>query len=727
MLNPKYSAAAVAATVLLITFLAYASQLFVLTLDERQFWVFNALVGCIWVNYARCIFTDAGGVPGNWQPSWQKLESFGGDSDGQEDGDDNDEDDESCCGVSSGGEVKGGGKAGARVQVGPDASGRIWGNADCRWCKRCKKWKPARAHHCKTCQKCVLLMDHHCPWTFNCVGYRTWPHFLRFLTFVIAACSYLETFLVAQCLDVYRARNMPAYLGPSLQQLMLLVFLLLFNTLTDVSIIVLWLRIAANIVEGYTTIECWEQERHAALVKRKAVRRQAFPFDVGVYENLSLFMGGGILTWLLPVLPSRSVGEGNDASGGGGLRYEINGYEKSWLAWPPPDPEKFGIHERRHVQREMQSGPWTRGEYDVNDVHAFRRRQREDMKRFQAATDDAADEYASDGENSNERKKLASEDMLDSYLDSGYGMADAYYDDRQQQQRQEQTSTNTRKRWRNEEGDTLADYGVDEDADVLGEEDSVPLAELLRRRREKQALLQGYKVTMYSASLRRKSPWSAAIAGLSTSAVLGNVKESFHLPHASLNLSGDDVCFVFLDCEDVATDELAALAIRRVKLCESLARSRGILLLRTLDDRTIFDTLQRRLQSEFGEPAARSPFLLPLSNVEDLVPVLESFVRELRAQKSVQAERNEALRRARMLRSLNLLGKAVTHTNITEHAVYGIAEAFPGMAAYSEACLDVNARRGLAALLTVDERDDIRGQRLVDSLVDFWQQNRTAD
>ncbi|KAK6332779.1 Palmitoyltransferase [Orbilia brochopaga] len=489
MLNPKYSAAAVAGTVLLITFLAYASQLFVLTLTREQFYVFNTLVGCIWVNYARCIFTDPGGVPAGWQPSWQKLDTFGGGDDDENEAapDDNPEDDDDESSSDEGGEKR----VGAREQALADKSGRIWGNADCRWCKRCKRWKPARAHHCKTCQKCVLLMDHHCPWTFNCVGYRTWPHFIRFLTYVIASCSYLQKFLVVKCLEVYRSRNMPAYMGPSLQQLMLLVFLLLFNTLTDVAIIVLWLRIVANIIEGYTTIECWEQERHTALVKRKTVRRQAFPFDIGIYENLSLFMGGGILTWLLPVIPNRSVGEGTDGSGSGGLRYEINGYEKSWLSWPPPDPEKFGIHERRHVQREMQSGPWTRGEYDVNDVRAFRRRQREDMKRFQGAgyAGDDGDEYASDGEEKKDQKdskRVVDEDLLDSYLDSGYGVGDTYFDERQ---RQEQG----RKRWRNEEGDTLADYGVDEDADMLGEEDSVPLAELLRRRREKQALLQQNK------------------------------------------------------------------------------------------------------------------------------------------------------------------------------------------------------------------------------------------
>lgn len=38
-----------------------------------------------------------------------------------------------------------------------------------------------------------------------------------------------------------------------------------------------------------------------------------------------------------------------------------------------------------------------------------------------------------------------------------------------------------RKRWTNNDGETLADYGVDEDAEDADED--VPLAELIRRRK----------------------------------------------------------------------------------------------------------------------------------------------------------------------------------------------------------------------------------------------------
>jgi len=36
-----------------------------------------------------------------------------------------------------------------------------------RLCRRCKAFKPDRAHHCSICQRCIIKMDHHCPWVNN--------------------------------------------------------------------------------------------------------------------------------------------------------------------------------------------------------------------------------------------------------------------------------------------------------------------------------------------------------------------------------------------------------------------------------------------------------------------------------------------------------------------------------------------------------------------------------
>jgi palmitoyltransferase len=33
-----------------------------------------------------------------------------------------------------------------------------------RYCHRCMRVRPPRAHHCRRCGTCVMRMDHHCPW-----------------------------------------------------------------------------------------------------------------------------------------------------------------------------------------------------------------------------------------------------------------------------------------------------------------------------------------------------------------------------------------------------------------------------------------------------------------------------------------------------------------------------------------------------------------------------------
>jgi palmitoyltransferase len=42
-------------------------------------------------------------------------------------------------------------------------------SGEARFCQKCSRHKPPRAHHCRVCKRCVLRMDHHCPWINNCV------------------------------------------------------------------------------------------------------------------------------------------------------------------------------------------------------------------------------------------------------------------------------------------------------------------------------------------------------------------------------------------------------------------------------------------------------------------------------------------------------------------------------------------------------------------------------
>lgn len=91
----------------------------------------------------------------------------------------------------------------------------------------------------------------------------------------------------------------------------------------------LW-SLGANI----TTIEGWEIERHSALLRRARVLggyldgpdgikvriiKQEFPYDIGIYQNIKQGMGGGPLSWLLPLAPSPSIH--------GGLKFDVNEFE----------------------------------------------------------------------------------------------------------------------------------------------------------------------------------------------------------------------------------------------------------------------------------------------------------------------------------------------------------------------------------------------------------------
>ena len=53
-----------------------------------------------------------------------------------------------------------------------------------KFCKRCRSFKPSRAHHCSLCNRCIIKMDHHCPWVNNCIGLGNHKLFLLFIFWI---------------------------------------------------------------------------------------------------------------------------------------------------------------------------------------------------------------------------------------------------------------------------------------------------------------------------------------------------------------------------------------------------------------------------------------------------------------------------------------------------------------------------------------------------------------
>jgi palmitoyltransferase len=101
---------------------------------------------------------------------------------------------------------------------------------------------------------------------------------------------------------------------------------------------------------------------------------------------------------------------------------------------------------------------------DVGDVEAFRRRQREDW--FERSG--RAEHPDKDETKTGFRRMSRLSDVSDSDSDDYESEVEEGIDGEEG--------------WTNAEGDRLRDFGVDEDAELLAE-DEIPLGELLRRRK----------------------------------------------------------------------------------------------------------------------------------------------------------------------------------------------------------------------------------------------------
>ncbi|KAF4121741.1 palmitoyltransferase [Geosmithia morbida] len=343
-----------------------------------------------------------------------------------------------------------------------------------QWCSKCEAPKPPRAHHCRHCQRCIPKMDHHCPWTNNCVSMTTFPHFIRFLIYANLSLWMMGYLLFQRFYPLWESRNLPSYLGPSLLALVSLSAISVVGFFTSVALFIMLVTTAKSWLTNQTTIEGWEVDRHEAIAERggrdwwditgpngKPIRFEKieFPYDIGFFANMAQAMGtSNILWWFFPFASNPKIGEDGTGSG---WTWEENGFNRMKGMWPPLDPEK--------IRRANRTWPGARRDYAAElkelDIgpeerkEAFRQRQEQDLER---------------------RKKLVAElEEVDSNFEFVNG-SDS--DDDDHSDNDDNRGFDGAPGWTNSDGERLRDYGVDEEAEDLAD-DNIPLAELIRRRK----------------------------------------------------------------------------------------------------------------------------------------------------------------------------------------------------------------------------------------------------
>ncbi|KAF9778223.1 zf-DHHC-domain-containing protein [Thelephora terrestris] len=302
-------------TTILISFNGYSSQYFVIwpwygkevSLDLLGLIIpFNVLLAMLWWNYYLCIVTDPGRVPPQWEPDVSDKQGF---------------------------EVN-------RV-----------GNP--RYCRKCKRYKPPRAHHCKDCKVCILRMDHHCPWVNNCLGQHNYAYFIRFLFYVDLACSYHLLMITYRVLSTAEGNY---WIEPDTIE----VFFIVLNYVTCIPVLVgvgiFSLYHFYCLMGNSTTIEGWEKDKVATLVRRGEIREVKFPYNLGRVKNIKAVLGPNPLLWCWPTAPP-----------GDGLSYEIIQDGEYTGQWPPEDPASRMAEDHTFT---LPKEPWTYGNGAFNpDLH----------------------------------------------------------------------------------------------------------------------------------------------------------------------------------------------------------------------------------------------------------------------------------------------------------------------------------------------------------------------
>lgn len=189
---------------------------------------FNCGVAGIFYNYYCVVYTSPGDVPPGWEPDWDAL-------------------------------------GGVEVKASTGSP---------RYCKVCRSYKPPRAHHCRVCKRCVLRMDHHCPWVANCVGHGNYGHFLRFLWTVDVTMAMHVALLSLRVADWWNPNMF--WREPTTAAMVFMVLNFAQGVPVFIMVGAFSIYHTYALCTNTTTIEGWEKDKVAMLVRRGKIEEVSF-------------------------------------------------------------------------------------------------------------------------------------------------------------------------------------------------------------------------------------------------------------------------------------------------------------------------------------------------------------------------------------------------------------------------------------------------------------------
>ncbi|KAL0581048.1 Palmitoyltransferase [Marasmius crinis-equi] len=187
-------------------------------------------------------------------------------------------------------------------------------------------------------------MDHHCPWINNCVGHYNYGHFVRFLFYVDVACSYHIAMVTRRVMTI-SLNYWDTASGTEM----------VFIILNYVACVPVLLAVGAfslyhfwGLAGNTTTIEGWEKDKAATMVRRGKIREIKYPYNLGRRRNIESILGKNTLLWCYPTIPP-----------GNGLRFDLaEGEDVIETSWPPKDPTR-SQYEDPQQGFVLPESPWT--------------------------------------------------------------------------------------------------------------------------------------------------------------------------------------------------------------------------------------------------------------------------------------------------------------------------------------------------------------------------------